>query len=62
MEKFLKITLIWILAMQHSNTQMFLGVGYNFLGTHFWRGKIFRLLTWEGLKFLGPDFWNNTGD
>ena len=23
-------------------------------------GRIFGLLTWEGVKFLGPRFWNNT--
>ena len=40
---------------------MLLGEGYNVLGKHFWRGRIFGLLTWERLKFLGPHFWNNTG-
>ena len=58
----LKVTLIRILAMQHSNT-LIRGGGLQFFGHTFFvwgGGRIFGPLTWEGLKFLGPDFWNNT--
>ena len=40
----LKVTLIWILAIQHSN--ILKGEGYNFLGTHFWRGQDFWAVNW----------------
>ena len=53
----LKVTLIWILTIQHLNTQnVITGEGYNFLGTHFGGGRSFGLLTWEGLKFLALAF------
>ena len=57
----LKVTLIWILAMQHSNTRNVIRGGLQFFVHTFLEGRIFGLLTWEGLKFLGPHFWNNTG-
>ena len=46
MKNCLKVTLIWILTVQHLNTQnVITGEGYNFSGTHFWRGQDFGLLT-----------------
>ena len=54
--------LIWILTMQHLNTQnVITGEGYKFWAHIVGGGRSFGLLTWEGLKFLGPRFWNNTG-
>ena len=43
--------------MQHLNTQNVIkGEGYNFVAHIFGGGRIFGLLTREGLKFLGPSF------
>ena len=51
----LKVTLIWILTMQHLNTQKVItGEGYNFLGTHFWRGQDFWAVNLRGAKIFGP--------
>ena len=46
---------IWILKM------LLQGRVTIFWAHIFGGGRIFELLTWEGLKFLGPRFSNNTG-
>ena len=46
---------IWILEM------LLQGRVTIFWAHIFGGGRSFGLLTWEGLKFLGPRFWNNTG-
>ena len=45
---------IWILKMS-SQRRVTIFWAHIFEG-----GSIFGLLTWEGLKFFGPRFWNNT--
>ena len=41
--------------MQHLNTQnVITGEGYNFLGTHFWRGQDFWAVNLRGGKIFGP--------
>ena len=40
--------------MQHSNTEMLLGEGYNFLGTHFWREQDFWAVNLRGAENFGP--------
>ena len=43
--------------MQHANTENEItGKGYNFWGTHFWRGQDFWAVNLRGAKFLGPRF------
>ena len=57
----LNVALTWILVMQHLNTQNVIRRGLQLFRAHsFGGGRIFGLLTWEGLKFLGSHFWNNT--
>ena len=33
---------------------MLLGEGYNFVGTHFWRGQDFWAVNLRGAKIFGP--------
>ena len=49
------ITLIWIFSIEHLNTQnVITGEGYNFLGTHFWRGQDFWVVNLRRAKIFGP--------
>ena len=50
-----KVTLIWILTVQHLNTQnVITGEGYNFAGTDFWRGQDFWAVNLRGAKSFRP--------
>ena len=51
----LKVTLILIpLRCNIGILKMLLGEGYNFLGTHFWRGQDFSAVNLRGAKIYGP--------
>ena len=50
----LKITFVWFLVVQHSNFQnFFTGEDYNFLGSHFKRGRDFWAVNRRGAKIFG---------